>query len=73
VNIDRRRILQQWSNAKRAAANQNLPPEVRAWAKKARDYAAMVLGMQVVEMRKAERTPASLVGTVAGDRTQAVR
>jgi hypothetical protein len=54
VNIDRRRTLQIWTNAKRAAANQDLPPEVRI-GQESEDHAEMVLGMQDAAKRKAER------------------
>jgi hypothetical protein len=55
VSISRREVLQQWTNARRAMMDQDLPPHVRALAKKVRDHAEVVLEMQDAEKRKAER------------------
>jgi hypothetical protein len=55
---DRKKLLMQWSNAKAAAANPQLPEHIRTLARSARDKAAVVLGMQDAAARAEARQAA---------------
>ena len=56
MSIDRYKLLLGWHNAKRAAADPRLPEHIRAGFRKARDHAAVALGMMDAEAR-AKGTP----------------
>lgn len=51
VTVDRRRLLQQRSNAILGMKNQFLPPELRAKAKKVVDLADVALGLMDAKER----------------------
>jgi len=55
MSIDRKKLLQQRSNALEAASRQELPQRIRDKAQKAANLAGIALGLQDAQQRKAER------------------